>query len=365
MKPAAPRTESQESRPSQSDLETIRRLAQAEDSQQLWNHLTQLLQEQRQTAIVEERSRLAREIYDTTAQALANLTIQLETAHSLLEANDLEASRAMLLSARSLAQATLEETRRALKDLIPDTLELRTPAQAIAEEVRQFAAETGITAQFLPTGEEVSLDSDSGTALLRIVQESLSNIRKHSSARRVRVGLRFAPTEVTLRVEDDGAGFDVAACAAPGAEGGYGLFGMSERARLVGGSLQIESTPGWGTTVYFTLPLPTLLSLEKRAERPVTAISRPMTGDESKSDTEALAARLEPDADRIAETLNAREREVLALLASGARNKEIAAQLFITPRTVEYHLSNIFSKLNVSNRTEAARAALERGLLRK
>src|SRR5262249_9134770 len=153
----------------------------------------------------------------------------------------------MLETARAQAKRALEDTRRAVQGLSPAPLERLTPAQAIAEEARQFEAQEGIPTPFLLSGEEQTLTSEQRTAPLRIAQEALSNARKHARAQRVRVGLQYGPEEVLLVVEDDGVGFDMAVRAAPGPEGGYGLFGMNERARLLGGEARIESTPGWGT----------------------------------------------------------------------------------------------------------------------
>lgn len=460
--------------------------------------MTRLLDQQREIAVMEERQRLAAEIHDTVAQSLVSLILQIEMAQTSVESEEREAAREALTTAHDQAKRALGDTRRAVQGLFPASLERLSPIEAIAEEARQFQAQEGVPAQFLSTGEEQTLLPEQRGALLRIAQESLSNIRKHAQAQRVRVGLSYGAAEVTLMVEDDGIGFDSAARPAPGSQGGYGLFGMNERARVLGGEVQIESTPGWGTRVRAVLPYQPASSLAQRAG--ITTIHEPIgapvvlpngltdgvirvliaddhvvarqgiramleaSGDiavigEAADGAEATeqARRLRPDVvlmdlqmpnvdgleglrrihaeqpdlsvvilttfqtdtavvealgagargfllkdaepadliaavraarrgeallapgvtDRLAALatgqtgkevgaagiLNEREREILELLAQGARNKEIAAQLFITAKTVEYHLSNLFGKLSVSNRTEAVRAALDRGLI--
>ena len=473
--------------------------------------MTKLLEQQREMAVMEERNRLAREMHDTVAQALAALVLQLEIVQTRLDNGSMESAVEMLTDARAQARKGLEETRRAVQGLSPASLERLTTAQAIAEEVRHFEEETGVSARFVPTGEEQPLLPDQQGALLRIATEALTNARKHAQAQRVRVGLQYGAESVTLLVEDDGVGFDLGTATSQDTEGGYGLFGMNERARLLDGELLIDSTPGWGTRIRATLPyragspfpqkarggegerlpvpaaefsgalashtgeppvgrapmntysgtrvlvvddhamtrqgiralleangeitvvgeagngqeaallahtlrpdvvlmdlqmpgvdgieglkrihaeqpeLPVVILTTFQTEETVTAALAAGARGFLLKDTEpanliaaVLAAQrgealLSPSvtgqlaslasgqggkAD--ADALNERELEVLQLLAQGSRNKEIAARLFITPRTVEYHLGNIFGKLGVSNRTEAARAALERNLV--
>ena len=504
---------------------------------------SQQLQREREFAMLEERNRLAREIHDTVAQSLAALILQLDTTQTLLQRKDLPTTAEMLAQAHGLAKSALEDTRRAIRGLASANAQSLSSAQAIAQEAQQLQAESGIQTQFILTGEEQALTQDQRTSLLRIAQEALNNTRKHARPQRVRVGLQFGGDEVMLLIEDDGMGFDASAVRTPGVEGGYGLFGMEERAQLVGGALHIDSTPGWGTRIRVVMPyrLPASVTEnrgsargEKKPEARKTEqirtnqrsaeqnrteqnsieqnrIEQNRTEETSAEDSFSAAdgqqiisstairvlivddhtlarqgirgmlqtspdvvvvgeatdggqaveqaLRLQPDvvlmdlqmpgvdgleglrrmrarlpnvpvvilttfqteqavmealaagargfllkdadpaellaavraaqrgetllsplvtdhlaslasgqtraagAARDPNELNEREREVLQLLAQGARNKEIANALFIAPKTVEYHLSNIFNKLGVSNRTEAARTAVERGLV--
>ena len=216
--------------------------------------LSQRFQQQSEIAMLEERNRLAREIHDTVAQSLAVLILQIETTRIALSRNDTAGAEDMLAQAHGLAKNALEDTRRAVRGLAASAAQTLSPAQAIAQEAAQLEAEAGIATQFLLSGEEQALNPDQRASLLRIAQEALTNARKHARPGRVRVGLQYGAEDVTLLVEDDGVGFDPEANRIPGAEGGYGLFGIRERAKLVGGILTIDSTPGWGTRLRVSLP---------------------------------------------------------------------------------------------------------------
>ena len=98
-------------------------------------------------------------------------------------------------------------------------------------------------------GEPVPLRAEVAHSLFRIAQEALTNALHHAEARSVRIGIVYAERGVTLLVQDDGEGFDLAEVERAGALHGIGLRGMAERARLLGGTLEVESTPGWGTRV--------------------------------------------------------------------------------------------------------------------
>ncbi len=451
------------------------------------------LERQWDTATAEERNRLAREIHDTVAQSMAGVLMQVETAETYLNAGDYGSVSALLASARLQSRKALEDTRRAVQGLAPPSLEQLTLTAALTEEARLFVADMGIEAPFIAVGDEQPLTGEQRLALLRIAQEALNNARKHSHAQRVRIGLQFAGDSVVLMIDDDGAGFEASSRPAPGVAGGYGLFGMEERARLLGGDVQIDSTPGWGTRIRATLPYrrmreavelpaPQVTSYAHSAIVPYRpentegalrvliaddhAIVRQGLRDileaqgsvivvgEAENGAQAAerAAELQPDVvlmdlqmpevdgleglrrlhaespdlpvivlttfetegsvaqaltagargyllkdtgpaelvaaihsvyrgesqfsssirERLASRasgksneapLNDREQEVLELLARGSRNKEIAADLFITVSTVEKHIASLFNKLEVSNRAEAVRAAVERGLV--
>ncbi len=201
---------------------------------------------------VEERNRLAREIHDTLAQGLTATTLQLESADALLEAGSPpERSREPLRRALSLTQSNLEEARRSVLDLRATPLEGRSLSGALKVLVERWEAETGVGARYAAVNGARPLPPRVEVALYRICQEALANVARHAGAGRVNVRLVATPEQVRLVVEDDGRGFD--ASGAPGER--HGLVGMNERTRMLGGSLDVRSSPGTGTRVDATVPL--------------------------------------------------------------------------------------------------------------
>ena len=408
-------------------------------------------------------------------------------------------ARNLLGQARQQARRALEDTRRAVQNLSAMEAETRTAAQLLEEEVTKFEQTTGVPAAFILSGETRQLTPELRLTLLRITQEALTNARKHAQASRLRVGLQFNAEQLILLIEDDGQGFDRDVRSAPSPEGGYGLFGMEERARLVGGTLEIESSPGWGTRIRTALPYPaeegnreqdsaetkdsplpdlgegqgvrangnpnpstpirvlivddyfltrqgivSLLSVQPQIcvigeasngqeaiefvqnempdvvlmdlqmpvmggieamqkihafapNLPIVILTTLATDDAVRDSLQAGASGfLMKDTDaaeitagivaakrgeallapaiqrRLAELtrtpekvsdMTERDIEILRYLGQGLRNKELAEKLFVTTSTIEYHLSNLFVKLGVTNRAEAVRAASERSLI--
>lgn len=200
-----------------------------------------------QLGVVEERNRLAREIHDTLAQGLAAVALQLESADALLESSAKpERVRQAVRRALALTQANLDEARRSVLDLRAAPLEGRTLAQALAEladEHPQVLLEV--------TGGGRPLPARIEAGLYRIAQEALGNALRHAEAQEVTVSLVITPAEIRLAVEDDGQGFDPNQVAA----GRFGLVGLNERAKLLGGRLRLDSYPGVGTRLEVVVPL--------------------------------------------------------------------------------------------------------------
>ncbi|MDQ3912622.1 MAG: GAF domain-containing sensor histidine kinase [Actinomycetota bacterium] len=206
-----------------------------------------------QLSAAEERNRLAREIHDTLAQGLTATSLQLESAEALLDAGTgVKRAREPLRRALSLTQSNLEEARRSVLDLRAAPLEGRSLSEALKTLVERWESETGISARFQAVNGARPLPPRVEAALYRICQEALNNVARYSQAERLRVRLVITPDQVQLTVEDDGRGF--AASEVP--KDRYGLVGMNERARILGGSLDIRSSPdGRGTRVEATVPL--------------------------------------------------------------------------------------------------------------
>jgi two-component system NarL family sensor kinase len=201
----------------------------------------------------EERNRLAREIHDTLAQGLSAIALQLETADALLEAGaDAENVALAVRRALTLARTNLEEARRSVLDLRAAPLEGRGLTEALSALVGQAARE-GLRMNFEETGGQRPLPVRVQVGLYRIAQEALANVVRHAAAGCATLRLVTTPAEVQLTVEDDGRGFD----AAQVPQDRYGLVGLNERARLLGGRLELESSPGEGTRVCVFVPLET------------------------------------------------------------------------------------------------------------
>ena len=187
---------------------------------------------------------MAREIHDTLAQGFTGIVVQLEAAEQALD-DDRSDVGDRLGRAKALARESLQEARRSVWDLLPKSLEGRSLS---------WAREGQENASFTLSGEMRDLPSQVQTALLRICQESLTNVRRHAQASEVNVELQVRQLVVRLTVKDDGQGFDFDVVRASEG-GGFGLSGMDQRARLFGGTLTVTSEQGAGTLVEATIPI--------------------------------------------------------------------------------------------------------------
>jgi len=209
-----------------------------------------LYQETRQMAVIEERNRMAREIHDTLAQGFTGIVLQLEAAEQAL-GEDLGAMQQHLDRARSLARENLNEARRSVWGLRPGALEQLPLVEALAQEIERFTRQSGVKANFNISEGRCRLPEDVEAALLRICQESLANVRKHAQASEVDVNLNFEESAVRLSLRDNGVGFDPQTLP----EGTFGLIGMRERARLLGGEFAVQSEKGRGVLIQATIPI--------------------------------------------------------------------------------------------------------------
>jgi two-component system sensor histidine kinase UhpB len=196
----------------------------------------------------EERRRLARDLHDEVNQALTAILLRLEAlSHDAPEPLSQEISEL-----KSLVNQAMEELLRLARQLRPAALDDLGLVAAIEGQLARFTEQTGIQTALHREGAPEAITEDQQTVIYRVVQEALSNTAQHSGATYVDFELRVFPSHgVELRVRDNGRGF------APGADsdnGGIGLSGMAERARLVGGELTVTSTPGSGTRVRLYIP---------------------------------------------------------------------------------------------------------------
>jgi two-component system sensor histidine kinase UhpB len=192
----------------------------------------------------EERRRLARDLHDEVNQALTAILLRLEAlSHATPEAGD------ELLQLKKLVNQAMAELLHLARQLRPTALDDHGLVPAIESQLRRFSAQTGVTAELRTEGDPSSLDSDQEIVVYRVAQEALTNVAQHACARRVELGLSADNDGVELTIRDDGRGFD------PGVEhDSHGLSGMSERARLLGGRLDVVSQPGSGTALTLQVP---------------------------------------------------------------------------------------------------------------
>ena len=203
-----------------------------------------------------ERQRIARELHDGTGQTLTALGLGLAAAADRLD-NDPEAVRRQLADMKAMNAQVLQEVHNVIADLRPSILDNLGLLPALRGHIRAFEQRTGIQAQLLTQGKSARLKPDIETTVFRIVQESLTNVVRHAGASSVLVQVVFGESDVRLSVDDDGRGFDVAAAlAAADGRAAWGLLGIGERASLVGGTAEIDSRPGQGTTVRVAIPDP-------------------------------------------------------------------------------------------------------------
>lgn len=211
------------------------------------------------TAQEEERKRIARELHDETGQALTSLLVGLKVAA------EADAPRHHLIELRAIAAQTLEGVRDLARELRPPLLDDLGLAAALERHSRQYGAKHGLTVdwQALRMDDGTALSPQLAMALYRIIQEALTNVVRHAQAKNVSVVVERKSQSVVAVVEDDGVGFSVSDVrirdlgmeCAENEQPGLGLFGMQERAALLGGTLNVESSPGQGTTIRVELPL--------------------------------------------------------------------------------------------------------------
>ena len=204
----------------------------------------------RELSIVEERNRLARELHDAVTQKLFGVVLAAESGSALLR-RDVDEAAAQLALVRDLAREAMEELRSVIVHLRPAALESEGLAAALAKHVdvlrRAHAREIGLEVEG-DAAVPAAIEGD----VFRIAQEALHNALRHAGASNITVRLRCEPGRVELVVSDDGAGFDRAAVRSRH----LGLTTMAERARAAGGSLEIDTAPGAGTTVRLEVRAP-------------------------------------------------------------------------------------------------------------
>jgi PAS domain S-box-containing protein len=226
-------------------------------AQALVHHATLALQLSRlahrteQMAVTEERNRLARDIHDTLAQALAGIVLHTEALKvSLPEANPrIEKS---LLQIQKLARSGLDEARRSVQALRPKELHGSTLSQALELAANRFAEDAKLLCEFKQMGKPLAVSPEVQNELYRIAQEAVTNIGKHARAKCAWVTLEFKAHRIILTVRDNGVGFSTKSSRKR--KSGYGLTTMRERSQRIGGRLEIKRPSTGGTIIRVTVP---------------------------------------------------------------------------------------------------------------
>lgn len=281
----------------------------------------------------QERRRLARHLQ----ARLGSLNLLLAQANAYRAALAQAAGPAQAFGGMealaAMAAHALNDLQDMVVDLAPtdlDDLSLPAALESLALRVERrygLALALHVPSTIAPPPAHLAL------AVYRIAQEAMHNAGQHAGAGRVGLSLHTGQGDLRLTVADDGHGFyPPEPLAALAAEGKLGLAQMVELAQALGGQVEVHSVIGVGTQVRATLPLGP------------AAVTPAAQGDD---------APIEP--------LTSREQEVLAGVAQGLTNKQIAVQLGISDRTVQFHLSNVLGKLGLASRTEAAVLALQKG----
>jgi signal transduction histidine kinase len=202
----------------------------------------------------DERKRIAREAHDETAQVLVALARRLD---GLIASPELPSPlfKERLEGLRGLTTEALQSVRRFSQDLRPPVLDDLGFVAAVRGLTRNLE-EAGVETELEVSGSPYRLSPEEELVLFRIAQEALNNVRRHADARQATVMISFHGDSVRMVIEDDGEGFDAPESLVDLAVSGrLGLMGMHERARILGGTLQIDSQPGDGTKIILDAPV--------------------------------------------------------------------------------------------------------------
>jgi signal transduction histidine kinase len=214
-----------------------------------------LLRAQREfRAVLAERNRIAREVHDTLAQGYVGVSVQLEVLTELLRQNKTDTALCHLDTTRKTVREGLAEARQSIWALrSQDSDENNLPVKL--RRATEHANGSGLEAAFSLYGAYRPMPPGMEREILRIGQEAIHNVKRHAGAKHLNVQLEYGPAEVALVVRDDGRGFstDNGFDSPPGH---YGLVGMRERAQAIGGTLELTSQVGQGTTVRLQVMTP-------------------------------------------------------------------------------------------------------------
>lgn len=233
----------------------IRATAEIEKTLNKYQSLYRLYVKETGTAVTEERTRIACEIHDGLVQSLAGVNFKLDLCQQLIRKNP-KASLATIKESKAQLKLAIQEARQVIFNLRPlhyDKMEL---IPALTNYLKSYETQSHIKADFSVTGDEQILFPRTKIFLFRIIQEALSNVQKHAKASRVSIQLEIDLEMLRVTITDNGVGFDMEAVLRdPEKWDHFGIKGILERARLVGGEGHITSKKGRGTKIVVEVPL--------------------------------------------------------------------------------------------------------------
>jgi signal transduction histidine kinase len=201
----------------------------------------------------DQRSRIARELHDELGQVLTGLAIGLRGSRTAVDSPDLLEQQ--LSQLEEMAVQALGNMRHIVNELRPALLDDMGLPAVLRHYIDNFTNLTGVQTTLIVCKDHSRLPRNTETILFRITQEALTNIARHARASQAWVDLHCNESDATLQIKDDGVGFDPVLVLDGNSRSGWGLMGIKERAKLVEGSVRIDSAPGEGTNLFITIPL--------------------------------------------------------------------------------------------------------------
>ena len=221
-----------------------------------------LMEQQRVVATLQERERLARELHDSTSQVLGYVNLQAQAIKKWLQSGDNQKAETLVSHLAEIAKDAHADVRESILNLRLDLTKDWSFISALKKYINNFQENYRIRIDLIVTDEvgDNTLFLEAGIQLLRVIQETLTNARKHSNASNVTIKIEQARSGTHVTIMDDGSGFDIEQYDGSN-DGHFGLVFMRERMEHIGGSMKIDSKPGEGTTV--TLYVPTREQMEE------------------------------------------------------------------------------------------------------
>ena len=200
----------------------------------------------------DEQRRLSRELHDETGQCMASLLAYIKVLHSKMTTSE---QKKLLADARTVTVNVLERIRIMAVELRPPELDYLGVVAAMEKYITNFNNQNSLNVEFTPPLEKLNMSNNTAVSLYRILQESMTNILLHAKAQHVDVMITKVDNSICMQIQDDGQGMEENALEIARGNNRLGLFGMQERAELLGGVLSIDSTPGKGTRITVILPI--------------------------------------------------------------------------------------------------------------